>query len=249
LPELPFPPGIVIFAFMVFRSVFSGCLFVQCLLVFLISTLVSTSSFSQPASQDGKASYYARKFQGRMTASGELFDTFDYTAAHRSLPFNTYVNVVNTKNNLNVIVRVNDRGPFAKNRVIDLSESAARRIGGYQHGLVHVRIEVLDLLLLTPALDSIFSTGEVHDCLGNEAELKGKSISLWRSFDLLHALYVANDLYLKEDVQKVLIVTRKQSGRKLFHIVLSDYDTDTEVVQAKDLYEKKGFMEVQFFNP
>lgn len=234
---------------MVFRSGIGICLFVQCLLAFLIFSLVASPAISQPAALDGKASYYARKFQGRLTASGELFDTFDYTAAHRTLPFNTYLNVVNTRNNLNVIVRVNDRGPFSKNRVIDLSESAARRIGGYQHGLVHVRIEVLDLLLLTPALDSIFSSGEVHDCLGNEAQLKGKSISLWRSFDLLHALYVANDLYLKEDVLKVFIVSRKQSGRKLFHIVLTDYGTDTELMQAKDYYEKKGFMEVQYFIP
>lgn len=212
--------------------------------------LMSVSGLqAQPAASDGKASYYARKFQGRTTASGEVFDTYDYTAAHRTLPFNTYINVINVKNGLNVIVRVNDRGPFAHNRVIDLSEAAARRIGGYQHGLVHVKLEVLDLLQMTPAIDSIFSSGEVHDCLGNRAEVSGRALSLWSTYDLLHALYVANDLYIKEEISRVYIVMKRSSGRKQYHVVLSDYETDAAVLEAKALYENKGFMEVAVFKP
>src|SRR5688572_22646908 len=155
---------------------------------------------------DGKASYYSKSFQGRKTANGESFNNYDYTAAHRSFPFNTYLNVVNKDNGYNVIVRVNDRGPYAKNRVIDLTEAATRRIGGYKQGLVHVKIEVLDILNMTPELEGTYLAAPVVDCLGNVPdELKGVSLSLWSSFDLLHAIYIANDLYLKEPVDKVYI--------------------------------------------
>ena len=214
--------------------------------VFLLS---ASSVFSQAQPSDGKASYYARKFQGRVTASGEKFDTFDYTAAHRTLPFNTYVNVTNVKNGLNVIVRINDRGPYAHNRVIDLSEAAARRIGGYQHGLVHVKVEVLNWLQMTPALDSIFHSGEIHDCLGNPGELSGFSLSLWSTTDLLHAVYVANDLYLKESIKAVFIAVRRVSGKNVYHVVVTGYDTDASAVLAKEHYEKQGFMEVSYFRP
>ncbi|HEX5001496.1 MAG TPA: septal ring lytic transglycosylase RlpA family protein [Bacteroidia bacterium] len=212
--------------------------------------IVSVGALSgQDIQQNGKASYYSRKFQGNVTASGDIFDTYDYTAAHRSLPFNTYVNVTNTANKLNVIVRINDRGPYAKSRIIDLSEAAARRIGGYQHGVVHVKLEVLDILQLTPAIDSIFNSGGVHDCLGNKAEFEGKSLSLWRTFDLLHALYVANDLYIKEDVSKVYLIAKRDGGRNLYHIVLSGFNTDEALIKAKEMFEQKGFMEVEYFYP
>lgn len=95
-------------------------------------------------SQTGKASYYADKFQSRKTASGELFDQGALTAAHRKLPFGTKVRVTNVNNGKSVIVRVNDRGPFVKGRIIDLSRSAFLRIGNTKAGVISVRIQVLD---------------------------------------------------------------------------------------------------------
>lgn len=197
---------------------------------------------------EGKASYYARKFEGRRTASGEIFNNADYTAAHRTMPFNTYLNVVNKANNLNVIVRVNDRGPYAHNRVIDLSESAARRIGGYHHGLVPVRIEVLNIIHLTPGLDSAFHAGPVVDCLGNPAQLSGASLSVWSTSDLVHAIYVANDLYLKEPVDKVLVAHRHKASGKVYHVVISGISAE-DVARVKDEYERKGFESVQVYKP
>src|SRR3712207_1064649 len=79
--------------------------------------------------QGGHASWYGPGFHGRRTASGETFNTNALTAAHRSLPFGTRVRVVNEKTGRSVIVRINDRGPFAKGRVIDLARSAAQQIG------------------------------------------------------------------------------------------------------------------------
>lgn len=79
--------------------------------------------------QDGIASWYGPGFHGRRTASGETFNTHALTAAHRSLPFGTRVTVTNRATGRSVVVRVNDRGPFAHGRVIDLSQAAARAIG------------------------------------------------------------------------------------------------------------------------
>ena len=94
--------------------------------------------------QEGIASYYGDAFQGRPTASGETFDKNLLTAAHRTLPLGTRARVTNLENGKSVEVRVNDRGPFAKARVIDLSEAAARKIGMIENGTARVRIEILD---------------------------------------------------------------------------------------------------------
>ena len=90
--------------------------------------------------QKGNASYYARKFEGRRTASGEKYRRKLLTAAHRTLPFNTRVKVTNPKNGRWVIVRINDRGPFHKKRIIDVSERAARHLGIFGHGFSMVII-------------------------------------------------------------------------------------------------------------
>jgi peptidoglycan lytic transglycosylase len=92
---------------------------------------------------DGAASYYAESFEGRTTASGEIFDGAKFTGAHQSLPFGTRVRVTNLNNNKSVIVRINDRGPFVPGRVIDLSPAAAKFIDMIALGTVPVRLDVL----------------------------------------------------------------------------------------------------------
>lgn len=106
-------------------------------------TAHSKFSATRPT-QSGKASYYADRYQGRSTASGEPYDKNAMTAAHRKLAFGTRVRVTNTTNGKSVVVRINDRGPFAKGRVIDLSRAAFSRIGNTAEGLLPVTVEVLD---------------------------------------------------------------------------------------------------------
>jgi len=93
--------------------------------------------------QKGHASWYGNEYHGRRTASGEIFDENDLTAAHRKHPFGTIVEVKNLRNGKRVRVRINDRGPFQRGRIIDLSKAAARRIGMLQAGVVPVRVEVI----------------------------------------------------------------------------------------------------------
>ena len=94
---------------------------------------------------EGRASYYGKKFQGRKTANGEIFDMYKLTAAHRDLPFESLLKVTNKKNDKSVIVRVNDRGPFKAGRILDLSFGAARDIDMIADGVADVSIEILRL--------------------------------------------------------------------------------------------------------
>jgi len=91
----------------------------------------------------GKASWYGKRFQGKPTACGELFDTAKLTAAHKTLPFGTQLKVTNLYNNKSVFVRVNDRGPFHGKRILDLSKAAARQLNMIHAGVVDVKIEKL----------------------------------------------------------------------------------------------------------
>jgi rare lipoprotein A len=91
----------------------------------------------------GEASYYADSLAGRKTASGERYDPQAFTAAHRRLPFGTVLRVVRLDTGAEVYVRVNDRGPFARRRILDLSRAAAERLGMLRAGVVDVRVEVV----------------------------------------------------------------------------------------------------------
>jgi rare lipoprotein A len=95
------------------------------------------------AVEEGLASWYGGKFQGRKTASGEVFDTNEFTAAHRTLPFGTRVRVTNLDTGRTTVVRINDRGPFVPGRIIDLSRAAAAAIGMAGSGVARVRVDVL----------------------------------------------------------------------------------------------------------
>jgi len=123
-------------------AIVAGGLFAGC------GAAVPRFTSGQAASGDelsGVASYYAEEFHGRKTANGEVYDMLALTAAHRTLPFNTRVRVTNRENGKSVVVRINDRGPFKANRVIDLSFAAAKTIGMIGTGTAQVVLEVVDL--------------------------------------------------------------------------------------------------------
>ena len=101
--------------------------------------LSSASGFTQR----GLASWYGNKFHGRLTSNGERYNMYGRTAAHKTLPFNTYVRVINLKNGKTTVVRINDRGPFVRGRIIDLTYTAAHSLGMAEDGVVPVKIEAL----------------------------------------------------------------------------------------------------------
>lgn len=111
----------------------------------IINRLSSVASQAvRKFSQTGLASWYGRQFHGRKTANGDQFDMYALTAAHRSLPLNCFIRVTNQDNGKSVVVKVNDRGPFHGNRVLDLSYAAASQLGIAQKGVGNVTIERVD---------------------------------------------------------------------------------------------------------
>lgn len=124
--------------------------------------------------EKGRASFYSPKFDGRKTFFGEIFSSEELTAAHRSLPHNTMVEVTNLANKRTVVVRINDRGPFAqnKNRLIDVSKAAAGKLGLIGHGVADVVIRVIGMegmILLAPHETVLQSTGEIVSTLIKKA--------------------------------------------------------------------------------
>ena len=93
--------------------------------------------------QMGQCSWYGKQFNGRLTANGERYNMYSYTAAHKTLPFNTMVKVTNPLNGRSIIVRVNDRGPYAKGRIMDLSYIAAKKLGYIKSGIAKLKLKVL----------------------------------------------------------------------------------------------------------
>lgn len=115
---------------------------ISVLLLFLgLASLQAEEEFYR---ESGLASWYGPGFQGKLTANGERFDTNKLTAAHKSLPFGSLVRVINRENGKEVVVRINDRGPFVPGRIIDLSRAAAARIEMLENGTVPVHLELLE---------------------------------------------------------------------------------------------------------
>lgn len=110
-----------------------------------------TRSDSKDYKERGIASWYGSKFHGRRTSSGEIYDLYKMTAAHRSLPLPTYARVTNLRNGRSIIVKINDRGPFHNNRIIDLSYVAAAKLGILEHGTGLVEVEAIDTSAPQPA--------------------------------------------------------------------------------------------------
>jgi rare lipoprotein A len=100
-------------------------------------------SSSAGFTQRGLASWYGHKFHGRLTSNGERYNMYGRTAAHKTLPFNTYIRVINLRNGKKTVVRINDRGPFVKGRIVDLTYTAAHELGMVEDGIVPVTIEAL----------------------------------------------------------------------------------------------------------
>ena len=121
----------------------------------LFASACATSHASAPAGafapMVGHASYYSDAFTGRRTASGEAYDPQEFTGAHRTLPFGTHVRVTDQASGRSVVVRINDRGPWGKGRLIDVSRAAARELGLIRRGVGQVELAPVDAEAENPA--------------------------------------------------------------------------------------------------
>ena len=124
-----------------------GVIDIKFILVLLIVCffLPLSSNSSELYPQYGNASWYGGKFHGRKTASGERFNKHSFTGAHKKLPFGSIIRVTNLRNGKDVYIRVNDRGPFVKGRIVDLSLAAAEAISFNGRGVIRVKVEIVSL--------------------------------------------------------------------------------------------------------
>jgi len=149
------------------------------IVILLIALMISTFTSFSYSQQTGKASYYAHRLQGRKMSSGIPYHRDSLTCAHRTLPFGTLLEVRNTKNNKRVVVKVTDRGPFIRSRLIDLSYAAAKELDIVDHGVAQVEVREWLLRPFIPLLlpfdrygllIPVKSTGEIRQNLKVEKE-------------------------------------------------------------------------------
>jgi rare lipoprotein A len=182
--------------------------------------------------QEGIASSYGRDFHGRKTSSGEPFDMNAMTAAHKTLPLGVYVRVLHKRTGREIVVRINDRGPFVRERVIDLSEGAARKLGMIQEGLAAVRITALGYKTDQAGGEPQYRAPTSYDNGSfalQVAALKNRA-NAYRYADELRGKYGA------ADVQEATV-----GGNMFYRVRLGRYSSLRAAQSAQESFERKGF--------
>ncbi|HWA33159.1 MAG TPA: septal ring lytic transglycosylase RlpA family protein [Cyclobacteriaceae bacterium] len=196
--------------------------------LFFTACVIFLAGITQAQTQTGKASFYADKFEGRMTASGEKYKHNKLTAAHKTLPFGTKVRVTNISNGNVVDVTVNDRGPYAEGRIIDLSKSAAEKLGFVALGLAEVRVDVIDAGdgksgMEVKTIDRVVvDEKEFYDFEIDRLQPKGFGVQIGTYQELVNLMRLAENLkgsYKKKVVVQVKIL----NGVKYYSLILGQF--------------------------
>jgi rare lipoprotein A len=206
------------------------------------SVLVAGISLAQV--QTGKASFYADKFEGIPTASGEKYRHNKLTGAHKTLPFGTVVRVTNVSNNKTVDVTINDRGPYVDGRIIDLSKAAAEQLGFLNYGLADVKLEVVDpgngkVSDMGRSIDQV--TVDEKEFYGFEISRKkptGYGVQIGTYQELVNLMRLSDNLknsYKKEVTVQVKIV----NGVKYYGLILGQFSTRAKAEQFREEVRSK----------
>jgi rare lipoprotein A len=194
------------------------------------SALSLFAAFSFGQSQTGKASFYADKFEGHPTASGEKYKHNKLTAAHKTLPFGTKIRVTNVENSQTVDVVINDRGPYVDGRVVDLSKSAAEKLGFVAKGLTDVKIDVIDAgdgktgMEIKPIDRVSVDEKEFYDFEIERKQPKGFGVQIGTYQELVNLMRLADNL--KSSYQKKVTVQVKiLNGVKYYSLILGQFST------------------------
>jgi len=197
--------------------------------IFLASLLlVSTLTFAQ--TQTGKASFYADKFEGSPTASGEKYRHSKKTGAHKTLPFGTKVRVTNLENNKTVEVVINDRGPYVDGRIIDLSKSAAEELDYINKGIAEVKLEVIDAGdgkgggQNVPIDRVVVDEKEFYDFEIKRFEPKGWGVQIGTYQELVNLMRLADNLK-NSYKKKVNVQVKIVNGLKYYSMMLGEFSS------------------------
>lgn len=194
--------------------------------------------------QTGKASFYADKFEGTATASGEKYHHHKLTAAHKTLPFGTRVRVTNLSNNLSVEVVINDRGPYVENRIIDLSRSAAEKLGFVNQGLADIKLEVVDAGdgktsdPIKTVDNVVVEEKEFYEFEIARAKPKGFGVQIGTYQELVNLMRLSDNL--KNSYKKqVTVQVKVLNGVKYYGLILGRFPSRPKAEQFRaDLLKK-----------
>ena len=212
-----------------------------------------TEDDAKAYTKEGMASYYHLKFNGRRTASGDVYNSTQFTAAHKTLPINSYALVTNLHNNRKVIVRINDRGPFSDKRLIDLSHAAAKEIGLISRGMGQVRIEALHVAkngnlsgAATRTLAKHAKTQEAADRLVKSSAYSNKSFKMINE-KKGNEVYRLKMLEVTSRSQADKLITQlaldniqaevNRSGNK-YEIHIGPFDNETQMLRVRTKLQK-----------
>lgn len=201
---------------------------------FFIYFHIQLAAFSQIGyTQKGYASYYSHPFHGRKTANGEVFNMKALTAAHQTLPFNSLVKVTNLKTNKSIVVRINDRGPFRKKRIIDLSHSAARSLNFLNQGTIRVKLELIGMQNKSRPKKlefESFETGKFYNYNGIEFSPEGYSIQIGAFSSKENALKLCKKLEAKGYKSAIKIL--EINNTRMYRIFAGIYSTENRTSKA-----------------
>jgi rare lipoprotein A len=212
----------------------------------LLFTLISLSFFTISVAQvqTGKASFYADKFEGIETASGEKYRHNKLTGAHKTLPFGTKVRVTNLANEKTVEVTINDRGPYVEGRIIDLSKSAAEELGFLNNGLADVKLEVIDpgdgkAKEMGRTIDQVtVEEKEFYEFEITRLKPKGFGVQIGTYQELVNLMRLADNLknsYKKEVTVQVKVI----NGVKYYGLILGHFPSRPKAEQFREEVKKK----------
>jgi rare lipoprotein A len=205
-------------------------------------TLPCCISFAQV--QTGKASFYADKFDGSYTASGEKYKHSKLTAAHKILPFGTKVRVTNLANNQSVEVVINDRGPYVEDRIIDLSKAAAEKLGFLNQGLADVKLEVIDPgngkgKMETVMVDNVsVDENEFYDFEISRLKPKGFGVQIGTYQELVNLMRLSDNLK-NSYKKKVSVQVKIINGIKYYSLLIGHFSNRSKAQGLLDDVKKK----------
>ncbi len=179
-------------------------------------------------SEVGYASWYGKKFHGRPTASGEIYDMYKLTAAHKKLPLGTYVKVTNLSNGKSVIVKINDRGPYVRGRIIDLSYAAAKKIGMVKKGVQKVKIVAIKYPYYIKKYKNIFAYRKIFSVqvgsyrFKNNAKIMMSTLKRFTKKTFYRKVKINGDLYYR--VYAGSYSSKKAAKRLLAKLLRNGFD-------------------------
>ena len=230
----------------------------QLSIIFAIYLLLSSIANGQADAMRGKASFYANKFEGKTTASGEKYTHDKLTAAHKTLPFGTLVKVTNRSNSNSVTVRINDRGPFIEGRIIDVSKSAAEKLDFINIGVTEVTLEIVNNTSQSdnnPEEESIIEETSTEPNSVASSESKTPSVPIMTTsyyrlsaskedpigYGIQIASYQESGNLLErasivesELKQKVTVQVVNANGNRVYRLIVGEFDSRAKAEYFKD---------------